>query len=68
MSHLYFLEDQPELIPYKHHIIKKLGFLCCRKLISSKKFQGPFKVKINADFKKNGNLIWENLLKRKNRK
>ena len=68
MTYLHFLEDQPDLIPHRTSYYKKNWGFCVSKLLSSDKFQGPFEVKINTDFKKNGNLIWGETFKKEKQK
>jgi aminopeptidase-like protein len=59
LKKIHTLPNHPSWIPYRTSYFKKdWGFCCTQNLIKSKKFLGPFKVKIESRLDKKGELNW----------
>lgn len=59
LKKIFTLPDYPSWIPYRTSYYKKDWGFCCRsELLKSKKFVGPFTVKIDSDLNPKGKLDW----------
>lgn len=59
LKKLHTIRKYPKRIPYRtSYYSKNWGFCCSHNLLRDKDFIEPFKVKIDVNFKKKGNLHW----------
>jgi len=59
LEKIHTLPDHPDWIPYRTSYYKRnWGFCCEHNLLSSKKFTGPFEVKIDSNFDDKGQMNW----------
>jgi len=65
LHHIHVLDEHPDWIPYRtSYYSKEWGFCATKNMISSKEFAGPFEVLIDSEYKKDGQLIWAEAVKR----